>query len=774
MATETCIIIEGKVIEQPRKYATYERYPHPLPKHYTICCHPLDLLNNDWTQIGSGVYGRIWACTTKNGGPQEYPPSTKRRNTLKHVAVKAEGSVQQEIELGEIVSPSCSDDVYPILHDSTLREIAITRRLPATHPNIALPHLVIYSTRNVPYLIMPLAQTNLTKMMCQRPINPNTRLAIPVSIKAIAHCLHSICTGLDYLHSNGVCHNDIHPDNVLIFCDDGCLDMENPNIRYALSDFGISCTRTMKRLVKPPFVSRATMASPELIASKLDIYYTGRLANLFAIDMWAVGSIGMRLILDDLLPWEEAACAYGHATIFTKYKSEIEPTRLALLIAMCEFFDQATTFRFGVYARNEQNVWNMDQKLLNDATAAVQRKRANTYQIDPIDVISRRRKACSDKYIDTSDCRSFWKEILSKMLDFDANLRLNAADTCKAIVHHHFYDIGPMYNNNQLHALPQVSLQPLLPNIESSRPFLAMTIKKDSSSLVNIPVLDKLLCTMLGYFFNSWTFDRETMLLIYCTEILRSAELFCLYAYASFTRTHHVVSCMCGQCMTYHITRLACIMCIVTKIQMHHSYGIERASHMAAYAYRRCAGMTINKEQSKYQFYMNAIPSQIRQIALDLDGEFDMSFPSERAISRLLIACDLRSSHVDKPLYIKEGNTELRSSAALNASVIGMSLCISMAPDFLSSKQERRNIVDFCTNMSSISSISYLQQMWDDTILESSTNPYLTSPKTASIANTVRNNLLKLHHECANIPKSGNSRESVLTIILNMLGIIVH
>jgi len=217
---------------------------------------------------------------------------------------------------------------------------------------------------------------------------------------------------------------------------------------------------------------------------------------------------------------------------------------------------------------------------------------------------------------------------------------------------------------------------------------------------------------------------------------------------------------------------------------MHRGYGIERASHMASYAYRRLfplkevthpACPTHKCPESDHydsRFYVNAIPSEVRQIAHILDGEFDLSFPSERAISQMLTARDVRSTHVDKPLFIREHGTELQAAGGLVATALGMSLCMTMAPDFLASKKMRSDMVDFCVRMSSMPHL--LQQMWDDTSMELTTNPYLTSPTTISMANAVRNNMLKIFQECAVTPTisdKAKNRKSVLVIVSDLLGI---
>lgn len=773
MSTQYAIIDRKRQVDiqsSDRCKVNYEHQTHrPLPNHYTICCHPLEILAADWKKIGSGMYGCIWACSYIN------------RKHRYEVAVKVEGISHQNKNTDKCNVIS-SDDIFPIIRESTLREIAITRRLPSTHPNLVIPHLVIYSMRNIPYLLMPLAQTNLTKLISQHSIDNNTKCMTPLSIEAIAHCIHNICSGLHYLHINGICHNDIHTDNVLVFCNsNGCFDPENPNIRYALSDFGISTTDTMSRLVKPPFVYRATMASPELIASKLDIYYTGRQVNLAAIDVWAVGTIGLRFLLNDMLPWENAACKYSRATICGNSQTDIESSRIELLVAMCDFFDQLSTFKFNVFVKNGQNIWAIDKKVVSDVISITQRKRSTICQVDPIDVICRRRR---DKSTIDNTCQRFWKEVINKMLDFDAGVRFKAYDVCNAIVQNEFYDIKPRYVNDvtSTDVIYTHMETEILPNLESHRPFVAM-FNTNCANMTNVKIIDKLIYIMLGYFFSSWTFDPETVLPIYCVEVLRSAELFCLYAYASFNKYSnltHINNCRC--CIIHQVLRLASIMCIVTKVQMHTGYDTERAARMAVYTYKRFMQLNVipittvcsiytctEKEHIASQFYLNAIPLEIKQIVTDLDGDVDLSYPSDRAISLLLTATNMRSTYIDKMLYVREVGTTLQTTTAYITTVLAMSLMISMAPTFLTSVNTRNSVVEFCFRMSTF---DYIQCVLNNNKTMNA-DPYLTNSLTIDMANIVRDNLLSIARECSQLYVNDvpTHHKNIITIACNSIGI---
>lgn len=74
-----------------------------------------------------------------------------------------------------------------------------------------------------PYLIMPLCKFgNLTRLL----VDENNFL----TEKKLATILLQVAEGLEYLHKNGIVHQDIKPDNIL----------ERKEEEYVLSDFGIS------------------------------------------------------------------------------------------------------------------------------------------------------------------------------------------------------------------------------------------------------------------------------------------------------------------------------------------------------------------------------------------------------------------------------------------------------------------------------------------------------------------------------------------------------
>jgi serine/threonine-protein kinase 11 len=98
------------------------------------------------------------------------------------------------------------------------REIRLLRRL--AHPNIIKLHEVLHSKkRRMAYLILEWASFGSLRTL----IGPNLHL------DAIASIFKQVINGLEYLHTQGIVHQDIKPSNILLFTDGVA----------KLSDFGI-------------------------------------------------------------------------------------------------------------------------------------------------------------------------------------------------------------------------------------------------------------------------------------------------------------------------------------------------------------------------------------------------------------------------------------------------------------------------------------------------------------------------------------------------------
>ena len=115
------------------------------------------------------------------------------------------------------------------------------------HPNI-LQAATMGEFQSQPYIIMPLSEKGSVmkqlrdRMMKQKQAGLNTFSNL-FSENELAQMIFQISSAIAYLHSYGIIHKDVKPDNILIFGSDEHLD------NYKLTDFGIS-TKIRKTIQK--------------------------------------------------------------------------------------------------------------------------------------------------------------------------------------------------------------------------------------------------------------------------------------------------------------------------------------------------------------------------------------------------------------------------------------------------------------------------------------------------------------------------------------------
>ncbi|KAF7703977.1 hypothetical protein HF521_021049 [Silurus meridionalis] len=156
-----------------------------------------------------------------------------------------------------------------------LREVQAMKRL-SLHPNILQLHEVIFDqdTRTLS-LICELMEMNIYELIRGRQY--------PLPENKVKIYMYQLCKALDHMHSNGIFHRDVKPENILIKRD-----------VLKLADFGSS--RSV--YCKPPhteYISTRWYRAPECLLT--DGHYS------LKMDMWSAGCVFFEILsLNPLFP----------------------------------------------------------------------------------------------------------------------------------------------------------------------------------------------------------------------------------------------------------------------------------------------------------------------------------------------------------------------------------------------------------------------------------------------------------------------------------------
>ncbi|XP_051502042.1 MAPK/MAK/MRK overlapping kinase-like isoform X1 [Myxocyprinus asiaticus] len=144
-----------------------------------------------------------------------------------------------------------------------LREVQAMKRL-SPHPNILQLHELIYDRdTGTLSLICELMEMNIYELIKGRQ-NP-----LPES--KVKHYMYQLCRSLDHMHSNGIFHRDVKPENILIKDD-----------VLKLADFG-SCRSIYSKPPHTEYISTRWYRAPECLLT--DGHYSQKM------DMWSAGCV---------------------------------------------------------------------------------------------------------------------------------------------------------------------------------------------------------------------------------------------------------------------------------------------------------------------------------------------------------------------------------------------------------------------------------------------------------------------------------------------------
>ncbi|KAL2099285.1 hypothetical protein ACEWY4_005765 [Coilia grayii] len=158
---------------------------------------------------------------------------------------------------------------------NSLREVQAMKRL-NPHPNILQLHELVFDQGSGTLsLICELMDMNIYEFIRGRQY--------PLPESKIKHYMYQLCKSLDHMHSNGIFHRDVKPENILIRQD-----------VLKLADFG-SCRSVYSQPPHTEYISTRWYRAPECLLT--DGYYS------LKMDIWSAGCVFFEIIsLSPLFP----------------------------------------------------------------------------------------------------------------------------------------------------------------------------------------------------------------------------------------------------------------------------------------------------------------------------------------------------------------------------------------------------------------------------------------------------------------------------------------
>lgn len=146
------------------------------------------------------------------------------------------------------------------------------------------------------HIVMPKMHMTLTKLILKTSIGK-----IKISERDVKCMVYQMCRGIEYMHSAGVVHRDLKPDNILVNCyvhrcDDPQCNVQNQNLwQIRITDYGLARGLQSARSPNDRYeMARGPDPLTEYVVTRYyrapEVMCCSRLYD-FKIDNWAIGCI---------------------------------------------------------------------------------------------------------------------------------------------------------------------------------------------------------------------------------------------------------------------------------------------------------------------------------------------------------------------------------------------------------------------------------------------------------------------------------------------------
>lgn len=236
--------------------------------------HMLDGLEL-YEELGRGGYGTVYRASWRG-----------QVAAVKIVVDRAGGTVNGALELALLTSISHPNiiQIHTYFADILSNQIRFVRQGPHLGaPNVAVQMKGVAGEQVCQVLVMDYCDTgSLADVLHTTPLRINPAKA---NLLAVLHCLLEVASAVQYLHSIGIVHYDLKPENVLLKSS----TIDSRGFTCKVADFGLSSIVSDNSYFCKHAKGTITHLAPEALQS------TGKLTK--AVDVYAFGIIMWELFM---------------------------------------------------------------------------------------------------------------------------------------------------------------------------------------------------------------------------------------------------------------------------------------------------------------------------------------------------------------------------------------------------------------------------------------------------------------------------------------------
>jgi len=322
---------------------------------YVIGSDPRMFGGADEKKLGEGSYGKVWLYENL---------------IAPNIAIVC--AVKCPKELSRNPTTTTSTTGHPLVEQTTMRELAVSRMIGDRHENIIVPSAVVISPTGFMCSAMECAQMTLYEAITLQW----TKQIEFIPLEVLHRLFVDVLSGLHHLHTSEIVHLDLSTGNIMVTITDpsqGDNPLTNPTARFKIIDFGSASTSFFHqpspawRLTPACFRSPENFASLNLLGSESNsIDYIDCVRS----DIWAFGAVALYITAYAYCKpclWFEQADEVGRILYSGSRTQEACELASAKVIAKMEMFLRCGDVMPRLAATGEYS-WRLSKRIIGLST----------------------------------------------------------------------------------------------------------------------------------------------------------------------------------------------------------------------------------------------------------------------------------------------------------------------------------------------------------------------------------------------------------------------